>query len=218
LRERIAALQFQPLVYLVPSAIPVPVHLAFAILRTAALTVDEALGAVGNRADATRGVEITLPAGIAGAVSQCHTAPAMAIHGIASGIYRQTSGTRNVSDTRSVSGISRVCNTRNVSGASGAHVASNVREGLHPDAARDGDNTPCPLRWDYLRIPYCQGFIAEEVKRHRARYRFATRGRKIRKDAKFRLGGREQLETLGAGDKEQVVLAVEQRIQLRIAF
>ena len=66
------ALLFQPLIDFLPRTVLFGIDLALAVLRAAALTVDEALGAVHDGADASRDVQVALRAGAAGLLRQRH--------------------------------------------------------------------------------------------------------------------------------------------------
>ena len=75
-------LLFQTLVNLFPCAVLLGVDLAFAVLRAAALAVDQTLGAVHDGADAAGDVQIALGAGAAGLLRQGHAMMAGVIEGI----------------------------------------------------------------------------------------------------------------------------------------
>ena len=77
-----ATLLFQTLVNLFPCAVLLGVNLALAVLRAAALAVDQALGAVHDGADAAGDVQIALGAGAAGLLRQGHAMMAGVIEGI----------------------------------------------------------------------------------------------------------------------------------------
>ena len=76
------ALCRQTLLDLFPGAVLVRADLALAVLGTAALAVDQALGAVHDGADAAGHVQIALSAGIAGLLGQSHAVMAGVVQGV----------------------------------------------------------------------------------------------------------------------------------------
>ena len=66
-----------------PCAVFVRVNFAFAVLRAAALAVNQALGAVHDGADAAGDVQVALSAGVAGLLRQCHAVMTLVVQGIA---------------------------------------------------------------------------------------------------------------------------------------
>ncbi len=79
---RKTTLFFQSSVDLLPCTVLVGIHFAFSVLRTAALTVDQALGAVNDRADAAGHIQITLCACITALLRQSHAVMSCIIQGI----------------------------------------------------------------------------------------------------------------------------------------
>ncbi len=78
-----AALGGQTLLNLFPGAVLVGIDLTLAVLRAAALAVDQALGAVHDGTDAAGDVEVALGAGIAGLLGQRHAVMAGVVEGVA---------------------------------------------------------------------------------------------------------------------------------------
>ena len=75
-------LLFQTLVNLFPGTVLFGIDFAFAVLSTAALTVDQTLGAVHNGTDAAGDVQITLGTGAAGFLGQGHAVMTDVVQGI----------------------------------------------------------------------------------------------------------------------------------------
>src|SRR5699024_1807198 len=72
----------------------------FAVLRAAALSVDQALGTVYDGTDASCNIQIALGAGVAAALCQRHSVMASVIQRIAGGEYRLPCQIRNRLDTQ----------------------------------------------------------------------------------------------------------------------
>ena len=77
-----SSLLLQTLVNLFPGAVLLGINFALAVLGAAALTVDQALGAVHNGADAAGDVQIALGAGTAGFLGQRHAVMTDVVQGI----------------------------------------------------------------------------------------------------------------------------------------
>ena len=179
-----AALGGQAGVDLLPGAVLVGADLALAVLRAAALAVDEALGAVHDGADAAGEVQIALGAGVAGLLRQRHAVVARVVQGIGRGDHGEIDAVRHGLDAEAAGDHDDVLRALGdaVELCQLALGLGLVAEEIELDAGRDG-------------LPALRGDAQE----------FLT----IRLIDRFKL-----LETLVAGDDKEVVLALELRRKL----
>ena len=179
-----AALGGEALVDLLPGAVLVGADLALAVLRAAALAVDQALGAVHDGADAAGEVQIALGAGVAGLLRQRHAVVARVVQGIGRGDHGEIDAVRHGLDAEAAGDHDDVLRALGdaVELCQLALGLGLVAEEIELDAGRDG-------------LPALRGDAQE----------FLT----IRLIDRFKL-----LETLVAGDDKEVVLALELRRKL----
>ena len=98
------ALSSQTLLDLLPGAVLIGADLTLAVLGAATLTVDQALGAVNDGADAAGHVQIALSAGIASLLGQRHTVMAGVVQRVGSSKDRQLHKICHSLDTQTARG------------------------------------------------------------------------------------------------------------------
>ena len=95
------SLLFQSLIDFFPCAVFAAVYFTFAVFRTAALSVDQTLGTVNDRTDASGYIQIALGTCITLLLSKRHAVIASVIQGIAGRIYGFSRQIRHCLDSQS---------------------------------------------------------------------------------------------------------------------